>query len=334
MPRKSSKKNKQSKKTMPRAPKRSMPGGGGQADLVKYARLLADPCNAELVHPPYLGGHEGYLMRFETNVTLNGGASTNGKVVLVPSAITNGNFAGTEYVGSFNYSDAVAETASAISAYGTAANAPLQPGYTFLSGQGASYRPVAACMQLLYVGKETDRAGEFSLGSGTAYALESYDSVANLKNAAAIHKRTPDGVAEVRWTPTEADQRWRRVDKYNGSAIDVAQNTDWETQFGSAGAVFGTWTGLTAGTGVKVRCVVVYEWRPAASATYAGGMPSGQTSRVSKFTLNQALSLLERTGNWMYDVSVDSAKAVSSLLAGGRAMRGLIRGTSALALGY
>jgi len=53
-----------------------------------YARLLADPINAPLVHPVYAGGDGGYLIRFDSTFTTTAGATdTSGYLHWTPGAM-------------------------------------------------------------------------------------------------------------------------------------------------------------------------------------------------------------------------------------------------------
>jgi len=90
-----------------------------------YAKLLADPINAPLVHPVYAGGDGGYLIRFDTTFSWAiGPTETSGYVHWTPGAMGPN---GLELIAGASTGGNVAATATAIG------GGVLSPGYTFLS---------------------------------------------------------------------------------------------------------------------------------------------------------------------------------------------------------
>lgn len=225
-----------------------------------YARLLADPCNAPLSHPVYGGANGGLLMRARSVFSVNAVANTAGYLHWTPGAIgnTNSELISAEYVST--------GTSGAAAGMGNA------PGKTFLTTNSTSYRPVAACMQLYYLGSENSRQGFVLLDNtmGGFIDIGGTYSTDLLSRGLSQYVRTPGACVEAIWKPTMADETWidpsvatAPVDKDRRGSLTIA------------------WGGLPPGVSLSVVLTAIYEWEPSAACGLATATESRSTSTNS-----------------------------------------------------
>lgn len=212
-----------------------------------YAMLLADPCNAPLVHPTYAGTEGGYLLRADQFVTYGAGATdTAGMVQFAPGLVDSG---GSGVIG---FGAASAGTATAPSFSG----ASYLPAYTFLVNTASAVRCVAACLKATFPGSESARSGRIHYGQTTSGILSTASvTVDSLAQALPNFSRVPADTIELVWKPNDADQLFCKP----GAPIadDSAKNNK------SAALMF-AWAGLPAATGITIHFTAVYEWQPKA----------------------------------------------------------------------
>lgn len=253
---KKSGKNRNAKKAvLPRAVRAGLDAAGSA-----YARLLSDPCNAPLVHPVYTGGDAGYLARFEKRIEFNHiGTTTSGVLHWTPGAIGSN---GVELIGATNSSPSAANTFAVQAS---------SPGASYLGTNTDTCRCVAACMVVEYIGRETDRAGMVFVGStnGSTLELSSGTTVNNVTPLLEKFQRT--GMIEQVWTPTNGDQEWTDP-----------QRVTTQQEKASKGAITFAWSAITAVTGISVRMVAVYEYKPISALGFIGEV---QVPYSSKNTL-------------------------------------------------
>jgi len=118
--------------------------GALDAQAMAYAKLLSDPINAPLVHPVYAGGDGGYLMRFNTTLTM--GKTPTGTASYLqwtPGAVGPN---GVDLIVGTDTTSAGTPVATAIG------GSAFSPGYLFLSSNASAFRTVAASMQVTYAG--------------------------------------------------------------------------------------------------------------------------------------------------------------------------------------
>lgn len=276
-----------------------------------YARLLRNPCGADLVHPVYTGGGGGYLVRVEKDFLV---ATT------LSSTVTWGWFCPSNMsstVGATTYG--VLSTTSDLNvASAVGGTVATQPGYTFLSSVAKAVRCVSACLQVSYPGSELNRSGVVGLGTSTLANVAGANSAADMRTLASKVTRTPDGVLEVKWSPNDVSQRY--VDP-NETGVGGNGEDDFP-------ALFWTAAGLPADVGLRVRLVVVYEWLP--KSTMGVISAPGDTVTRSRNTLNNVLNALRSAGDWAYEGFTGLGHAASSMGAAAIAGRNLYRGGGAL----
>lgn len=268
----------------------------------RYARLLADPCTAELVNGPFGDGLGGMVARFEKEYVINSSATDTAAFI------------------SFEPSSCVVRIANAPLTDDTTTITAVNlltgswPGYDFLSVNASHFRPLAACMQLYWPGSELNRQGICSLGRQPAeYFNDANLTVSRLRAQANYIRRTPADCFEIIWRPTEADLAGRET----STNPAVGNGTT---------ALVGTATGIPPSTGIRVRVVVVYEWMP----DPASGFKNTVVVTPQPHRLADILAFLDRTGDWMSGTAHAAGRAISSLAGGVGSIMALGNGAARL----
>lgn len=279
-------------KAVPKArPVQRQPGRLALGDAgARYAKLLADPCSADLCNGPFGDGFGGLVARFEKEYVVNNSATDVAAFVGFTPAT------GVVAISTTPITDATA----AITPVGLVPAA--NPGYLFLSSNASAVRPLAACMQIYWPGSELNRQGIVSLGRHNAEVYNDAGlSVDSLRTQANYVKRMPADVFEIVWRPTERDlmgTEW-------GPTIPSLTTTNFTTLIGTA-------TGIPVSTGMRVRIVAVYEWMP----DPASGFKNVIVKSVQPHRLADILAALDRAGDWMSGTAHSAGRAISSLAGG------------------
>jgi hypothetical protein len=247
-----------------------------------WARLLADPCNAPLCHPVYSGTNGGILVRAQTTSTFVGGASdTAGYFVWVPGSQTTAS-------GTF----ALDTTAAVLPGGGNY----LVPGAAFLAASAGSFRCVAACVKVTWGGTELNRQGYLRFGNLTAgdVGVLGTSSVTTSAIGQLLEggTRVPEEFLEVKWRPSDADQM-PAITAASGSGANVDTGVNLARR-GAIGIVF---TSMPNSYPLIFETTAVYEYQPVAGVGLSSATMS--TSK-SNNTMDQVVSALDKTGNWMY----------------------------------
>jgi len=245
-----------------------------------YAKLLADPCGADLVHPPHMYGSSGYLTRLKAIVTAgNNGGAVDSYTAFVPTGDPNGVSSLSQF--QFGYST------TAGGALGTITGAS---GLNFLAqpvvGQ---FRPVAGCAKVHYTGSELNRSGTVTLGVLPQLAIAAGEVATAASNYVNNNMRTVrlgSEPHEVRWLPlSPADERW-----YSADETLVPGTSDWGTSL----VVYVQ--NAPAGS-VTIEVDFVYEWVPGATQgitqTVIAPKSANTTKDVLRFVSNAAGGLAE-----------------------------------------
>lgn len=259
-----------------------------------YARLLRDPCTAALVHPTFVGGEGGMLVRAESIFTVGVGATTTSHFFAwVPGGIGSTGTAA---------SGAVLAEAITSGSVVTAAQAAVSviPGYNYLAGAAADVRAVAACVQVFYPGSESTRAGLVAYGNASGAMVPSGvpTSPATVANLLERYERTPTNSIEFNWRPTDFDQ--------TPTAPTTATP---QTDLNKRGALCVSQINAPVAVGLVYRLVCVYEYTPALGS----GITIASTSRsTSTSTLNSVLNALDGAGDWMVRGSALASRMVGA----------------------
>jgi len=280
-----------------------------------YAKLLADPCGADLTYPLYPGTGGGILVRCESYVTLfNSATSTGGVIHWVPGALNTS-------VGVANNFFYGTDTGTTITMAPGAQN--WIPG-SGLVANASGIRCIAACAQVMWPGAELNRQG-FVLGGNTAGSF--IKSGAVLANSAvangylSTHLRIPDSDVEFVWRPTSVD----------GEFLNPADTT---LELEGHGALTIAINNIPVSTGIRLRTVAVYEFLP----TYTSGFAtSNNVKSRSANTMDHVLDALDGAGDWTVKVGMGINKALSianDVYSVGRAVGRVAQASAPLLLGF
>lgn len=264
----------------------------------RYAALLADPCNGPLVQSPFGAGSGGLVSRFESDFLVGWSATSTNTAVAFAPAIP------------MVYGEGAALTSDTAAI--NWATTTASPGRAYLLSNARSFRCLSACIQVYWPGSELNRSGIISLGqAGAQEALSTVLTVSQLRSSSQYVERMPERMSEIIWRPTDAEVAWNTPN----------DTTDMDR----FSALYVTASGIPVSTGIRVRVVAVYEWIP--RPDLAGGMVLPTAKVGTSDTLGGIVSALDKFGDWMYHGAGATAKAVSSLVAGGTAVGRVANGT-------
>jgi len=261
-------------------------GMAGLDDVAKcHARMLLDPCRAQLGPSVYPGSNGAITARFEQDTVLFNAASTGASALVWSPGLA-----------SFVTSPAVLLNDTTTFNFSA-----LQPaaGNAFLVNQ-AGWRCVGACMQVYYPGAENTRQGFVGMGYGPGSMLTQFQlaadggvgtqtTVQGVRTSQFHTERVPNTMIELKWKPGFGDQEW---EGFNTAVQQV--NTNNATNVGR-NCITLTASGLPASTGLRVRFVAIYEYMPAFNS---GLISTVSNAVITKNTLNDVLHTLDKTGNW------------------------------------
>lgn len=246
---------------------------GLDSHAAAYARLLADPENAPLVHPTYAGAEGGYLTRAVSTFNIGtGSGETAGYVHFTPGMIGPGGF---EVLTAAGANDSTGLTATA--------NPGASPGRSFITSTASGVRCVAACLNIAYQGSELQRSGRIYFGNTSGGAIDSGNvmSVATVSQILSNSMRTPAADVKIMWRPNNNDE----VMTDPGAAVTA--------KAGTCAALTLAFSGLASATGLSVRITTVWEWQP---NTGNGMVNPSASSAPSRNTLDDVLAYLARNG--------------------------------------
>jgi hypothetical protein len=293
-------KNKNGKKNTRRVRSRPVPRGVGRSLTPaesKYMELLRNPCTGPLVRAP--GSSEGgSIIRFETDfITGNGATSTAGFLNWAPGAYNN--FTPNAYGPGGVVASAVNDT----TAVSVANLVPAEmPGYTFLQNNASSYRCIAACMQIYWPGSELNRSGIVSAAQGTYGLLSIGTNVATqqVRSLSPHVERMPTDMIEAIWAPSYSDGLFR--------ANNPVTTTGTIPEDGHS-SLLCSWAGIPVSTGVRIRLVGVFEWRP----KILGLVLSSNTADSGGGSVQFVRTVLDHIDpNWWYHARQAAARFVAN----------------------
>jgi hypothetical protein len=325
--------NKAKKKT---AKKTRVTKKKGTKTLSRFASMVADPCNSELV-PGVYGDSAGIVARFKASNAFTR-TETSGFFLWCPTGSTKlgGN---PEPIGSVIYTtnDPTSHPSNTNAvpfarSDWTTGGVPMDFGANnFKIGSTCSeYRVLSACMRLLYTGETSSCKGRVAFINGlpTSTLVSGSAGVPMSVNDLFAYS----GVTE-RISLDAMENRYRPISEYtkyfkNDSDAPIAHPTGLATVVGSDSARFGevwfgfAWTGL-AMSNLVVETIENLEWKPDSALGFAG-LPT--VSRSSRDYMHEAVAELDRVHpGWQSSVMdyVTSAgmQAVKYAL-GGSAMLG------------
>jgi len=116
-------------------------------------------------------------------------------------------------------------------------------------------------------------------------------------------QRMPNNQIEIRWRPGDGDQMF----------IDSATDTP-AAEFARRTAIAITFKGIPVSTGMRFRCVAVYEYQPEVGQ---GMVAPVEARNTSNNTFDQIINVLDKTGDWMasFDGMVRNAASFGAVAA-------------------
>lgn len=222
--------------------------GGLDQGAMHHIRLMADPCNAPLVHPAYESPGGGAVIRYRKFITVG--------------------TAGVEKCGAFSWAPALNEHFANGADASANAFAPARVSTfpdlaaTSASTAGSSFRCVAACARIITNASELNRAGLVYAGAtdmnqawGAGAAVLNVDSLAGILP---VTTRSPNKSIEIVWTPGGADTDFNSDDTLSVTGRGAIGRNTLTFAFAGAPSAIGYTIELTgvyevkfgAGTGV------------------------------------------------------------------------------------
>lgn len=228
-------------KRIPRAPVMD-----GMVAVRDYISLLKDPCNGPLVGP--IGASQGgYITRFETTISLAASAGETAFTLFWAPGLLNNVAAAGDPAG-YNSSLVITGATTGSGALSIRHANQSAPGRNFLNTSCQSFRVLAACAQVYYVGTEVNRAGY--LGSTRSTGARTWSSADQALSVSTDRARVPDQKLEVLWEPSDGDVQFRSFTQVPTDEVKAGANA-----INLAGA------NLPNNT-VQVRLVQVVQWLP------------------------------------------------------------------------
>lgn len=292
-------------KSQPKATKRRNERPSLDAHALRYRALLADPCNAPLVAPPYEVAGSGYFIRVHQVLAL---ANVDGIVQFNPTGLSSS----TDSFAMWH----IGSSASTGGALGTIGG---NTGPNILYSTGGlvrAYRPVAGCIKLMYTGSELNRQGTiFPIISQKGPVLRSgrtsTSSLTNYLTAFGPGSRLGSRVHEVKWVPTNT------IDE-----MFVGQSDGDDTlnaPYGGTTVGF-AYQNVPSGT-LSVEMTFVYEWVP---VSYIGPSSSTVAISPSRNTVHDVLRSIGNVAGFVYGAVQKYGPTVAEIVGGGiNSMAGL-----------
>jgi hypothetical protein len=286
----------------PKRPVKAMvPAYNMDAAAMEYARLLNDPCNANLVRGVGVSSDGAVLVRLESDhVMFTGGAETGGVMYWVPGMVRA-------------FSAPAATDTVGLTLADNSAN--IVPGWTFLAAY-SSVRCLAACVQASYPGAELNRSGVVSLGIVPAQLMGSQlpvayggsagnTNVASVRSMSQFVSRTPAETVEIKFRPGPGD-----AELVDMIAIGTTP-ADFPAEARGKNAFLCSASGLPAGIGIRVRTIAVYAVEPKAGQ----GMVASVQTNASRSTTQDVLGYLDKKDPKWWLEATSTVISMGSMLA-------------------
>jgi len=269
--------------------------GESHRHLLAYDQMLRDPCNANLVAPPYRGTDSGYLIRTTDNIA----------VTATGAGLTAGNVYASDFI--FEYMPQLVSSGATNTAFAAGAQAPgggtpvisyattgtaTGPITNFISGSGVvgRFRPAAACLKFIPSGPYTSRQGLIGLGYVQGFVAAPTTTMSIFQTLSQCQMIASNGSRshEVRWLPTDADESWVVLGSSAGGAGCV---------YLVGKGVDSTATSATAaGINGYVEVTTIWEWQPALT----NGINAAPRA-PAPFTTQGVLSSIGDLGAYLFD---------------------------------
>jgi len=246
---------------------------------IAAAKMLLDPCGAELV-PSVYPGELGYMARFNSVFTVGGvTGQTCGAVILKPGNNVVSNTSSN--VTSASYTIGYADTQA--------------PGAAFLNTNATKVRATGACLQLMPNGAPSNATGLIHYGIVPASSVAegvstTFDNLIGLTTHRVNISQALMQPLEVKWSPGTFDDRYSPV-----AGITSDDDTD-------RNVILVVFSGMGNAVGCNVRATCIYEWAP----TNTIGIPfDSTTTKPSRCDIGCVLRNIRRKdSNWWWSLGL------------------------------
>jgi len=287
-------------------------------NLMLYRKLLFDPCNAELVEPPYMGLESGYIVRtrdiispYVTGTSLVSGNYdfflqwSPGNLSGVSTTTNLGVFTGGCGVGGTftNVAGAQGHTGSAAIAQQNFINASGTPVF--------SYRVVACCVTFVPTGPTLSRQGLVSMVTTPSFVIA---NITTPFGANTIESMCPHVVNvgaerhEIVWIPGSKDQEFGILD---ASVLEPGYASIAVALSGIDSSANGI--GTVVSPNGRFEITTIWQWMPRSQTN--GLLQSMEPP--SKYNLNDVLSGVKDLGKAVYTGARMYSQATSRLRSAG-----------------
>ncbi|QKI28850.1 hypothetical protein 3 [Ginkgo biloba tombusvirus] len=305
-------KQKQKQKQKPRTRKgRGRQVAGLGAKELQLARLLNDPCSAEIPAGSIYSGETGIVSRFAVELGVGSGvAETCGAILFHPNdntvaILSQANPATTFTINAGNF----------VTGNG--------PGTAFLLSNAAKMRSLAACITAMPVSSTLNCTGDIAVGNltlssvyGTNVSINSIFSLLTVRGPM-VRKNY-----EAKFVPGAFDSRYAKI--FTGSNPSSSGTDDSDTA-----VVVLAFRGVPAASGLLFRLTSVVEWTPifnvgltTSSSTNVGVKHDVVTSALSKHHGGWWHNLWDRVGSDLGGIASHLAGQV--ITGGAKAVAGLL----------
>lgn len=313
----------------------------GNGEVLALAKLIADPCTANLVAPQYGASDGGYLAKFSSYYSHQVAATGNsGYILWYPDYTGRQSAAG----GNGNLFIFAAPTGASAPVNTTAA--PLgrssdptdaqgsfraDPGWDFLNSDIVQdTRTAAACMKMMYTGRNDSLSGRIGYLEGVPRAAllvgdgSSPASINDLFRYSNTSCRTPLDIVENKFRPGEGSDAYRVPHhEAHDDGVDygfVQGNTGTTTTTLGAGTPTGVgcgigfiWDGLADDSSLSFDFLKAVEWRPEINS----GLVSPPATQASggQNIVHKALAYLDNHHHGWERKVFTAAKSGAALIA-------------------
>lgn len=292
----------------------------GSGEVLELAKLIADPCTANLVAPQYGASDGGYLAKFSSYHSHQVGSTGNsGFCIWYPDYTGRANspggngslymFASTSGAGA-----PVNTTAAPLGRSGTVTDVQgaflNDPGWDFLNSDIVQdTRTVAACMKMMYTGRNDSLSGRIAyLESVPRAALLVGDgsnppSINDLFRYSNTSCRTPLDMVENKSRPGEGSDVYRVPHhEAHDDGVDYAfvqgdngvskTSIGYGTPTGVGCGIGFIWDGLANDSSLSFDFLKAVEWRPEVNSGLV--VPPHTQAQGGQNIVNKALSYLDK----------------------------------------
>jgi len=308
--------------------------GGLDAHAVKYLELLGDPCNGDLVMPPYEGEGTGLMFRTKNIVTPTavGNNVSDSFIQFTPQyIIQNAQFGpGQQFAPDSRASVSPIMFGGCVTTGGTIAAIYSDPvasslfGYSYysntsyqgLTGSFGAARCVAACIKVKYTGSELNRQGQVwatlgptNIAASVNYAGEALE-LGKTISSFPQSDRLGERVHEYLWVPGFDDQKW--ISTFQDTPYTLSTSTSVPIESGNS-LIVAVQNAYAGSIVYEVNCV----WEVNVTPAQRSGLVASQKVPETRNTLNDILRTVGNIGRWALgpearDIYTTGSKFVST----------------------